>query len=76
MKTPARFSLSVTLCTAIMTALYGGFGAVGYWSKGSSIHGIVIFNMSPGPASQIAAAFIFFQVRHVRRCRYISTGRH
>ncbi|GLC36986.1 hypothetical protein PLESTB_000171200 [Pleodorina starrii] len=61
MKTPARFSAAVTLCTAIMTALYGGFGAVGYWSKGSNVHGIVIFNMSPGLPAQIAAAFIFFQ---------------
>ncbi len=62
MKEPRRFSSAVTLCTAIMTTLYGGFGAVGYWSKGSSVHGIVIFNMAPGTAAQIAAAFIFFQV--------------
>ncbi|GLI62001.1 hypothetical protein VaNZ11_004573 [Volvox africanus] len=61
MRSPGRFSDAVTLCTAIMTALYGGFGAVGYWSKGSSVHGIVIFNMDPSPLAQVAAGFIFLQ---------------
>ncbi|GFR52080.1 hypothetical protein Agub_g14540 [Astrephomene gubernaculifera] len=61
MKQPSRFSHAVSLCTTIMTVLYGGFGAVGYWSKGASIQGIVIFNMTPGPAAQVAAAFIFLQ---------------
>ncbi|EFJ49048.1 hypothetical protein VOLCADRAFT_104490 [Volvox carteri f. nagariensis] len=61
MRTPTSFSLSVMQCTVIMTALYSGFGAVGYWSKGSGVNGIVIFNMNPGPAAQIAAGFIFFQ---------------
>ncbi|KXZ51057.1 hypothetical protein GPECTOR_14g43 [Gonium pectorale] len=44
-----------------MTVLYGGFGATGYWSKGASVHGIVIFNMTPGPAARVAACFIFLQ---------------
>ncbi|GIL51251.1 hypothetical protein Vafri_7121, partial [Volvox africanus] len=61
MRYPGKFSDAVTLCTAIMTALYGGFGAVGYWSKGSSVHGIVIFNMDPSPLAQVAAGFIFLQ---------------
>ncbi|PNH07612.1 hypothetical protein TSOC_005908 [Tetrabaena socialis] len=61
MKSPPRFSRAVALCTGIMTALYGGLGAVGYWSKGSSMRGIVVFNMSPGPAAQVAAGLIFLQ---------------
>ncbi len=62
MRTPSQFTGSVVACTAIMTAMYGGLGAVGYGSKGSSIHGIAVFNMTPGRAAQIAAAFIFIQV--------------
>ena len=31
MAVPSRFTTSVNACTAIMTALYGGLGAVGYW---------------------------------------------
>ncbi|KAG2491782.1 hypothetical protein HYH03_009942 [Edaphochlamys debaryana] len=61
MQTPQRFTHAVLGCTGIMTALYGSFGAVGYWSKGATVHGIVIFSMSPGPLAQIASGFIFFQ---------------
>lgn len=28
---PPRFAVAVTSCTAIMSVLYGGLGAVGYW---------------------------------------------
>lgn len=62
MRTPSQFTGSVVACTAIMTAMYGSLGAVGYGSKGSSMHGIAVFNMTPGRAAQIAAAFIFIQV--------------
>lgn len=61
MAAPSRFTTSVNACTAIMTALYGGLGAVGYWSKGSSMSGIVIFNMRPGKPAQVAAALILLQ---------------
>lgn len=61
MRTPSQFTGSVVACTAIMTAMYGSLGAVGYGSKGSSMHGIAVFNMTPGRAAQIAAAFIFIQ---------------
>ncbi|PNW82897.1 hypothetical protein CHLRE_06g298750v5 [Chlamydomonas reinhardtii] len=61
MRTPNNFSKAVMMCTGIMTALYGGFGAIGYWSKGASVHGIAVFSMRAGVLAQIAAAFIFFQ---------------
>ncbi len=39
MQCPRLFPRAVLLCTAIMTALYGGLGAVGYWSKGNQVWG-------------------------------------
>ena len=51
------------ICTAIMSLLYGGMGATGYWSRGDKISGIVIFSLGDTPQARIASAFILIQVR-------------
>ncbi len=50
------------VCTAIMTCLYGGLGAIGYWSRGDAITGIVIFSLGDTLQARIASALILVQV--------------
>lgn len=37
MRTPAHFPRAVFVCTVIMSLLYGGLGAIGYWSRGDQV---------------------------------------
>ncbi len=46
-----------------MTAMYGGLGAAGYWSRGAGIKEIIIFALGTSPRVRVAAAFILAQVR-------------
>mmetsp|Transcript_35135 Transcript_35135/g.78203 ORF Transcript_35135/g.78203 Transcript_35135/m.78203 type:complete len:519 (+) Transcript_35135:215-1771(+) len=61
MRKPQEFPRSVSICTAVMTVLYGGLGAVGYWSRGDAITGIVIFSLGDTPRSRVASALILVQ---------------
>eukprot|EP00195_Chlamydomonas_chlamydogama_P017158 CAMPEP_0202897894 /NCGR_PEP_ID=MMETSP1392-20130828/6545_1 /ASSEMBLY_ACC=CAM_ASM_000868 /TAXON_ID=225041 /ORGANISM="Chlamydomonas chlamydogama, Strain SAG 11-48b" /LENGTH=530 /DNA_ID=CAMNT_0049583659 /DNA_START=191 /DNA_END=1783 /DNA_ORIENTATION=+ len=61
MRQPEEFPRAVSICTAIMTLLYGGLGAVGYWSRGSAITGIVIFSLGDSPRTRLASACILVQ---------------
>lgn len=42
MHTPSHFPRAVSVCTVIMSALYGGLGAVGYWSRGDQVGVVVV----------------------------------
>ena len=53
---------AVLVCTIIMGCLYGGLGAVGYWSRGDSILGIVIFSLGDTPLARFSSACILLQV--------------
>ena len=58
---PQKFPAAISACTAIMTALYAGLGAAGYWSKGSNVAEIVIFSLGESAAGRVAAACILVQ---------------
>ena len=47
--------------TAVMTLAYSTLGAVGYASRGSKVHEIVIFALGEGPWERAAAAAVLLQ---------------
>lgn len=61
MQKPQQFPWAVSLCTIIMTVLYAFLGAVGYWSRGDEIEGVIIFALPDGVIAQVASAFILVQ---------------
>lgn len=58
---PGRFPVAISVCTGIMTTLYVGLGAAGYYSKGSGVAEIVIFSLGEGPAARFASGCILVQ---------------
>ena len=44
-----------------MATLYAAVGIVGYWSRGESITGIVIFSLGDSPRIRFAAGLILIQ---------------
>jgi hypothetical protein len=45
-----------------MTLMYGSLGTVGYWSRGSGIRSIVIFDLPDSWRARAAASCILLQV--------------
>ena len=61
MKKPADFSKAVNLCTLLMALLYLLVGAVGWWSRGDAIKGILIFSLGDSPLVRFASGCILIQ---------------
>lgn len=61
MSKPQDFSKAVNLCTLLMGLLYLLVGAVGWWSKGDTIGGILIFSLGESPLVRFASGCILIQ---------------
>eukprot|EP00879_Flechtneria_rotunda_P019308 GHRR01020278.1.p1 GENE.GHRR01020278.1~~GHRR01020278.1.p1 ORF type:complete len:294 (+),score=89.66 GHRR01020278.1:812-1693(+) len=61
MKVPTEFPKAISVCTAIMSSLYAGLGAAGYWSKGLNVADIVIFSLGDSTLARLAAGCILIQ---------------
>lgn len=66
MKQPLDFPKAISVCTCIMSTLYAGLGAAGYWSKGLNVADIVIFSLGESPLARFAAGCILVQVSTVK----------
>ncbi|GAX75713.1 hypothetical protein CEUSTIGMA_g3156.t1 [Chlamydomonas eustigma] len=62
MKKPSQFPFAVNVCTALMSVLYATMGIIGYWSRGCSLSGIVIFSLGHSPRIRFAAGLVLVQV--------------
>lgn len=61
MKRPLAFARAAGVATAVMTLAYTTLGAVGYASRGSRVHEIVIFALGEGPWERAAAGAVLLQ---------------
>lgn len=61
MRRPSKFACAAGAATAVMTVAYSTLGAVGYASRGSRVHEIVIFALGEGPWERAAAAAVLLQ---------------
>ena len=61
MRRPSRFARAAGAATAVMTLAYSTLGAVGYASRGSRVHEIVIFALGEGPWERAAAGAVLLQ---------------
>ena len=61
MRHPSKFARAAGAATAVMTLAYSTLGAVGYASRGSRVHEIVIFALGEGKWERAAAGAVLLQ---------------
>jgi len=62
MRKPGHFASAITVCTMVMTMLYGGLAVAGYTAHGTNVSEIVIFSLGSDWVSRVAAGCILLQV--------------
>lgn len=72
MRQPTDFPKAISVCTCIMSTLYAGLGAAGYWSKGLNVADIVIFSLGESRLARFAAGCILVQVRWLTAWQFTS----